>query len=120
MIRTSEPGHQLQGRRNAMGYFQLAAIPIAGTVSLGLSVFSPCAAKVVKFDILRVESPAFQGRTFGAIGTYDRIVARATIAVAPDDTRNKIIVDIGRAPRNERGEIEAVADVEILRPTVAA
>jgi Alpha/beta hydrolase domain len=103
-----------------MGYFQLAVIPIAGTVSLGLSVFSPCAAKVVKFDILRVESPAFQGRTFGAIGTYDRIVARATIAVAPDDTRNKIIVDIGRAPRNERGEIEAVADVEILRPTVAA
>jgi hypothetical protein len=81
---------------------------------------SPCAAKVVKFEIVRVESPAFEGRTFGTAGTYDRIVARATIAVAPDNPHNTIIVDIDRAPRNARGEVEAVADVEILRPTRAA
>ena len=103
-----------------MGNLQRAIILIAGTVFLGFSVLSPCAAKVVKLDVLRVESPAFEGRAFGPVGTYDRIVARATIAVAPDDPHNTIIVDIGRAPRNERGEVEAVADVEILRPTVAA
>jgi Alpha/beta hydrolase domain len=81
---------------------------------------SPCAAKVVKFKIVQVESPAFEGRTFGAVGTYDRILASATIAVAPDNPHNTIIVDIDRAPRNAQGEVEAVADVEILRPTVAA
>jgi hypothetical protein len=99
-----------------MGYLQRAIILIAG-ITAGAS---PCAAKVVKFDILRVESPAFEGRTFGSVGTYDRIVARATIAVDPVNPHNTIIVDLERAPRNAQGAVEAVADVEILRPTVAA
>jgi hypothetical protein len=99
-----------------MGYLQRAIILIAG-ITAGAS---PCAAKVVKFNILRVESPAFEGRTFGSIGTYDRIVARATIAVDPANSHNTIIADIERAPRNAQGAVEAVADVEILRPTVAA
>jgi Alpha/beta hydrolase domain len=93
-----------------------AIISIAGI--LGLPGTS--AAKVVKFEIERVESPAFEGRTFGSVGTYDRIVAHATIAVSPDDPHNTIIVDLDRATRNAQGLVEAVADVEILRPTVAA
>ena len=99
-----------------MGQLRRAIMLIAATVILT----SPCVAKIVKFEILKVESPAFEGRTFGAVGTYDRIVARATIAVAPDDINNKIIVDLDRAPRNTQGQVEAVTDVEILRPTVAA
>jgi hypothetical protein len=99
-----------------MGQLRRAIMLIAATVIFA----SPCAAKIVKFEILKVESPAFEGRTFGAVGTYDRIVARATIAVAPDDINNKIIVDLDRAPRNAQGQVEAVTDVEILRPTVAA
>jgi hypothetical protein len=99
-----------------MSQLRRAVILIAATIAC----VSPCAAKVVKFEILKVESPAFEGRSFGAVGTYDRIVARATIAVAPDDINNKIIVDLDRAPRNAQGQVEAVTDVEILRPTVAA
>src|ERR1700742_4961833 len=97
-----------------MGQLRRAIAPIAATIVFA----SPCAAKVVKFEVLKVESPAFEGRSFGAVGTYDRILARATIAVTPDDAHNKIIVDLDRAPRNARGEVEAVTDVEILRPTV--
>ena len=89
---------------------------IAGMIGLA----GPSAAKVVKFEIVRVESPAFEGRSFGAVGTYDRIIARATIAVSSDDSHNKIIVDLDRAPRNPQGLVEAMADVEILRPTIAA
>jgi hypothetical protein len=77
-------------------------------------------AKVVKFEIVRTESPAFEGRSFGGVGTYDRIIARATIAVAPTDPRNSIVVDVDKAPRNAQGQVEAVTDVEILRPTNAA
>ena len=77
-------------------------------------------AKVVKFEVVNVQSPAFEGRTFGEIGTYDRIIARATVAVSPTDKHNTIIVDIDRAPRNSEGLVEATTDVEILRPTVAA
>jgi hypothetical protein len=95
----------------------LASIALAmGVVGLA----EPSIAKVVKFEIVRTESPAFEGRSFGAVGTYDRIIARATIAVAPDDPHNSVIVDIDRAPRNSEGLVEAVSDVEILRPTVAA
>src|SRR4029450_6293909 len=86
----------------------------------GLSAsVAPSDAKVIKFEILRIESPAFEGRTFGSVGTYDRIIARATVAVSPDDPHNTIIVDIARAPRNAHGLVQAIADVEILRPTVA-
>jgi hypothetical protein len=93
-----------------------AIILVAGILGFA----SPCAAKIVKFEIVRVESPAFEGRSFGTVGTYDRIVGRATLAVAPDDPHNKIIVDLDRAPRNAQGQVEAVTGVEILRPTVAA
>src|SRR5258705_10494045 len=91
-------------------------ILIAGMSGLA----GPCAAKVVKFEIVRVESPAFEGRSFGAVGTYDRIIARATIAVSSDDSHNKIIVDLDRAPRNPQGLVEAITDVEVLRPPIAA
>jgi hypothetical protein len=97
-------------------HFQVVA---ALAISIVIPV-NPSVAKVVRFEILRVEAPAFEGRTFGNVGTYDRIIARATIAVAPDDQHNSTIVDIDRAPRNSSGLVEAVSDVEILRPTVVA
>jgi hypothetical protein len=103
-----------------MGQLQRAIVLIAGFIALGSSLGNPCAAKVVRFEIVRVESPAFEGRTFGAVGTYDRIVARATTAVAPEDPHNAIIVDLDRVPHNVQGLVKAVADVEILRPTIAA
>src|SRR5580704_12983549 len=99
-----------------MRHWLSAIVLIAGIIGLA----NPSAAKVVKFEIVRVESPAFEGRSFGSVGTYDRIIARATVAVAPDDPHNTIVVDLDRAPRNARGLVEAVTDVEILRPTVAA
>ena len=74
---------------------------IAGIVG----IVSPSAAKILKLEITRVNSPAFEGRSFGAVGTYDRIIARATIAVAPDDPHNSIIVDIDRAPHNPQGVV---------------
>src|SRR5580692_9943520 len=99
-----------------MRHWLSAIVLIAGILGLA----DPAAAKVVKFEIVRVESPAFEGRSFGSVGTYDRIVARATIAVAPDDPHNNVIVDLDRAPRNAQGLVEAVTDVEILRPSNAA
>src|ERR1700674_5057837 len=95
----------------------LGAIIVAAGI---MGLVGPSAAKVVKFEIVRVESPAFEGRSFGTVGTYDRIVAHATIAVSPDDPHDAVIVDLDRASRNPQGLVEAVTDVEILRPTVAA
>src|SRR5664279_1401115 len=72
-------------------------------------------AEVISFDPLE-RVPAFAGRSFGDVGTYERITARATIALDPADDRNAIITDLNVAPRNADGRVEAVADVVILRP----
>jgi hypothetical protein len=95
---------------------------LAGLVLVtGLAgVIEPAAAKVIRLEVRSIESPTFEGRRFGAVGTYDRIIGRATVAVSPADPRNSVIVDIDRAPRNAQGLVEASADFEILRPTVAA
>jgi Alpha/beta hydrolase domain len=72
-------------------------------------------AQVVKFDVVE-RVPAFAGRSFGEIGPYERITARATIALDPADDRNAVIADLALAPRNADGNVEAIADVVILRP----
>jgi hypothetical protein len=73
-------------------------------------------AEVVRFDIVE-RGPAFAGRSFGDVGPYERITARATIALNPSDDRNAVITDLAQAPRNPDGKVEATADVVILRPT---
>ena len=75
----------------------------------------PLQAQVIKFDVVE-RVPAFAGRSFGEVGAYERITARATIALDPTDDRNAVIADIALAPRNVNGRVEATADVVILRP----
>ncbi len=94
----------------------LAGLSLAA--GLGALV-ADASAKVVKFEIIRIE-PAFEGRSFGTVGTYERIIARATVALSPSDPHNTIIVDLDRAPRNAQGLVEAIADVEIFTPSNAA
>lgn len=91
-------------------------------VGLGIACMAVVAAEsaraeVTRFEVLSVERGALEGRSFGDVGTYDRIKARVTVAVDPLDRRNEVIVDIGMAPRNAAGKVEAVSDVEILRPS---
>src|SRR6476620_8832482 len=73
-------------------------------------------AEIVRFDITE-RVPAFASRSFGNVGTYERITARATFALNPADDRNAVITDLALAPRNADGKVEATADVVILRPT---
>jgi len=76
----------------------------------------PSLAELVRFEVVEVKSPYFDGRSFGSVGQYEMITARATIAVDPEHALNAGIVDIDLAPANESGRVEAVADVAILRP----
>ena len=87
------------------------------TAALGASLlFSlPAQAEVLRFDVQN-SGPAFEGRSFGSVGPYLKITGRATIVVDPADPRNSVIADIDKAPRDERGLVEATADVVLLRP----
>ena len=73
-------------------------------------------AEVVRFELTGPPRPALEGRSFGTVGAYVELRARATIALDPADPRNAVIVDLDRAPRNAQGRVEAIADVVILRP----
>src|SRR5215471_20096799 len=85
--------------------------------AIAAACLSPAAlqAEIIRFDITE-RMPAFAGRSFGDVGPYERITARATIALDPADDRNAIITDLALAPRASDGRVEAVADVVILRP----
>src|SRR5687767_8805079 len=73
-------------------------------------------ARIVRLVIVRVESPAFGGESFGAAGEYEVIVARAFGELDPRDPQDAVIQDLDRAPRNSRGKVEYSTDVEILKP----
>ncbi len=73
-------------------------------------------AEVVRFEVLKVESPTFEGREFGSVGQYEKIVARAFLEVDPTDQHNAGIVDLKLAPRTAAERVEFVADVVILKP----
>ena len=76
-------------------------------------------ARVTRIEITHVESPAFEGRHFGAVGPYEKLRGRAHGEVDPDDPRNAVITDIELAPRNGRGMVEYSMDIYILRPVDA-
>lgn len=94
---------------------QIVAIGIAAACWLPTAL----CAQVVRFEISE-RIPAFAGRSFGDVGTYERITARATIALDPADDRNAVITDLALAPRTAEGKVEAIADVVILRPADAS
>jgi hypothetical protein len=77
---------------------------LAGTLS----------AEVVRVQVdQRVD--VLNGRAFGSGGQYELIEGRISYAVRPDNPHNQAIVDIGIAPRNSKGEVEAEGDVLVLQ-----
>ena len=87
-------------------------------IVLALLLAAPAAAdaRVTRIEIERVESPTFEGRSFGDAGPYEKLVGRVHAEVDPDAPENAVIADIELAPRNARGMVEYSADLIILRP----
>jgi hypothetical protein len=80
-------------------------------------VIAPAAeAHITKIEITAMESPTFGGYSWPGVGQYEKIVGRAFGEVDPTDPKNAVIVDIGLAPRNTRGNVEYSFDFYILKP----
>ena len=89
-------------------------------VAVGLSILpillaQPSQARITRIEITKVE-PAFAGRRFGDVGSYERVVGRAYGEVDPNHPANTIIQDIGLAPRTAKDRVEYVTDIDVLRP----
>lgn len=70
---------------------------------------------LVALDVHSVDSLA-EGASFGAVGSYERVIATARGEVDPMDPANAGIVNLDKAPSNGRGKVEYACDVYILRP----
>jgi Alpha/beta hydrolase domain len=72
-------------------------------------------ARITHIEITKSE-PAFGGQSFGDTGAYERLAGRATGELDPADPANSGIQDINLAPRNARGMVEYVTNIELLKP----
>jgi hypothetical protein len=84
-------------------------------VAIVVLATAPAEARITRIEIAKTE-PAFAGQTFGAVGAYERLIGKAYGEVDPGAEANVLIQDIARAPRNARGMVEYVTDIDILRP----
>jgi hypothetical protein len=75
---------------------------------LVLGIAAPALAEVSRFEIATRADLSFAG--------YEKITGRVFFVLDPRDPRNAIIVDLDRAPRNDRGLVEFSADIAIVRP----
>jgi alpha/beta hydrolase family protein len=91
---------------------KLAALAGAIIVAFGVTTAQ---ARITRIEISKTE-PAFAGQTFGAVGAYERLTGKAYGEVDPTAETNAGIQDIKLGPRNARGMVEYVTDVDILRP----
>src|SRR5712692_6645715 len=90
---------------------------VSALVTAGALVAAPAAdAHITKVQITTRESPTFGGFSWPGVGQYEKIVGKAFGEVDPNDPKNAVIVDIGLAPRNARGNVEYSFDFYILKP----
>lgn len=71
---------------------------------------------ITKIVIDTIQSPTFDGLSFGEIGQYEKLVGRAFGELDPESPLNAVIADITLAPRNTRGMVEYVVDIYMLKP----
>src|ERR1700757_922190 len=98
-----------------MTKIQIRAIEI---ISVAMAVmFGPA---LIRAEVTRVEISSHQdvlnGKSFGAVGPYEKLVGKVYFTVDPNNTHNKIIADLDKAPKNSQGKVEYSADLFILRP----
>jgi len=76
-------------------------------------------ARVTKIVINTTTSP-YGAASFGTpghpVGPYEQLDGTAYGEIDPEDPANRVIQDIGLAPRNERGMVEYSTMVSILKP----
>src|SRR5262247_2275323 len=84
------------------------------TIALLLFIL-PVQGGVTRIEIIS-RADLLNGKEFGLAGAYEKIIAKVYFAVDPNNAHNKVIVDLGRAQRNEQGLVEFSADLYILRP----
>jgi hypothetical protein len=103
---------------NPSGLFGKSALLGVTAAAVVLAWAPPTEARITKIEIdaARSQSPTFGGYSWPGVGQYEKIVGKAYGEVNPADPQNAVIVDIGLAPKNARGNVEYAFNFYILKP----
>ncbi len=71
--------------------------------------------EVVRVHVTSRE-PYQGGKTFGAVGPYERVRGTVEFALDPEAEANRTIVDLPLAPRQKDGRVHFSADFDLLMP----
>jgi hypothetical protein len=71
---------------------------------------------VRRIEITEREAPVFDGVEFGKAGPYERLHGTAFCELDPTHPLNALIVNLDKAPRNARGNVEYQSQFRILKP----
>jgi len=93
---------------------------VVAVLVLTLGLANRANADITRIVITSIESPTFEGVSFGEVGQYEKVRMRAFGEVDPNDPRNAGIADIQLAPRDARGMVQYSMDVFVLKPVVLA
>ena len=70
---------------------------------------------ITHLQIDRIE-PLADGTPFGDAGAYERVIGTAHGELDPNDSLNRVIINIDRAPKNANGKVGYSTDFFMLRP----
>ncbi len=88
---------------------------VASFVALAALTTADALARVTRF-VVESREPYAAGATFGTAGAFERLVGTASMEVDPGDPLNAVIVNLDKAPRNARGNVEFTSPFWIIKP----
>ncbi len=91
------------------------SVAICAAVSL---ISFPAEARVTRIETTSREVVAY-GMPFGDTGPYEKLRGTVYFAVDANDSRNAVVFDLDKAPRNKGGLVEFSADFFVLQPVDA-
>ena len=92
------------------------AATIIASLCIGLALPVAAHARITRIDIEKVESPTFDGASFGNSGQYEKLTGKAYGELDPAHELNRNVVFLDKAPRNAAGRVEYSIDILILKP----
>lgn len=71
-----------------------------------------------RVDHIEISSraPYLGGRSFGLAGAYERVQGKVFFSLDASNPHNAGIIDLDRAPKNERGEVGFSSDFDLVQP----
>src|ERR1051326_5835449 len=82
---------------------------------LMLLLAAPLRGEVARIEV-QSRADVLSGKSFSAVGGYEKLTGKIYFAVDPRNSANRIITDIDLAPHNASGKVEFSSDFYLLKP----